>query len=71
MIIWQSILSLTPPCPGIKLAKSLILIDLFNPEAKNPPNGPIMLANNERINICACNLVTERGNHDHDKYYKY
>lgn len=28
----------------IKYHFTLILIDLFNPEAKNPPNGPIILA---------------------------
>jgi len=33
----------------MELAKSLILIALFKPDAKNPPNGPIILAKSERI----------------------
>lgn len=52
MIIWQSILSLTPPWPGIRLEKSFILIDLFKPEAKKPPNGPTVLAKSERTKTC-------------------
>ena len=35
----------------------MILIDLFNPDAKNPPKGPIILANNENTSIWACNFV--------------
>lgn len=38
---WQSKRSMIPPCPGIVLAKSLILKALLNPLAKKPPNGPI------------------------------
>jgi hypothetical protein len=34
-----------------KLKITLILIALFNPDAKNPPNGPIMLANKDNTRI--------------------
>lgn len=34
------------------LAKSLIFIDLFNPEAKKPPNGEITEANEAIIRAC-------------------
>lgn len=60
-MIWQSILSLTPPWPGIELAKSFIFIALFSPDAKNPPNGPIILANSDNIITCACNFVISNG----------
>ena len=43
--IWQSILSVIPPCPGIIFAKSFIFKARLNPEAKNPPKGEIKLAN--------------------------
>jgi hypothetical protein len=49
MSIWQSILSVMPPCPGMVSAKSLILRALLNPEAKKPPKGAMKLAN--RLNV--------------------
>lgn len=49
MRVWQSNLSRKPPWPGIVSAKSLIFRPLFNPEAKNPPNGAIRLAMKLRI----------------------
>jgi len=33
-----------PPWPGIISPKSLILNALLNPEAKNPPKGPMIEA---------------------------
>ena len=45
IIIWQSNLSVIPPCPGIEVPKSLILNALLNPEAKNPPKGAHTLEN--------------------------
>lgn len=39
VVTMQSNLSEKPPCPGMVSAKSLILNALFNPLAKNPPNG--------------------------------
>src|SRR5271154_1881154 len=39
MMNWQSIRSVIPPWPGMLLPKSLTLNVLFNPDAKNPPNG--------------------------------
>jgi hypothetical protein len=30
-------------------SNTLIFIDLFSPEPKKPPNGPIILANKEKI----------------------
>jgi len=36
---------------------TFILTDLFKPEAKNPPKGPIVLANKEKTIKWACNLV--------------
>lgn len=33
---------------------TLILMARLIPEAKNPPNGPIKLANNAMIIICPC-----------------
>ena len=43
--IWQSNLSVIPPCPGIDAPKSFILNALLNPDAKNPPKGAHMLEN--------------------------
>jgi hypothetical protein len=37
-----------PPCPGMISAKSLTLIALLNPEAKNPPKGATKLAKREK-----------------------
>ena len=39
----------------------MIFIALFKPDAKNPPKGPIILANKERTKIWACNLETVKG----------
>ena len=36
---------------------TFILTDLLRPEAKNPPKGPIVLANNEKSMKWACSLV--------------
>jgi hypothetical protein len=44
-----------------KLKITLILIALFNPDAKNPPNGPIILANKDNTRIWACNFETVNG----------
>jgi hypothetical protein len=44
VVIMQSNLSEKPPWPGIVSAKSLILNALFNPLARNPPNGATRLA---------------------------
>jgi len=46
--IEQSHRSVKPPWPGIQFAKSLIFRARFKPEAKNPPKGPIRLANSAR-----------------------
>lgn len=37
--------------------RTLILMALFMPEAKNPPKGAIILANREMNRECACSLV--------------
>ena len=37
--------SINPPCPGIKLSKSLILNARFVADAANPPKGATVLAN--------------------------
>ena len=34
---------------------------LFNPDAKNPPNGPIVLAKSDNIKTCACSLFIAKG----------
>ena len=37
-------LSMTPPCPGMRLPKFLLLQALLKPLHKNPATGPIVLA---------------------------
>ena len=39
MMNWQSSLSVNPPCPGMRLSKSLILYARFTAEAKKPLEG--------------------------------
>ena len=41
-IITESNLSKTPPCPGMRLPKSLILVNLFILEATRSPDWDIM-----------------------------
>ena len=40
-----------PPWPGMMSPKSLILNALLNPDAKKPPNGPMMEAKRERKKV--------------------
>lgn len=40
---------------------TLIFTDLLSPDAKKPPKGPIVLANNEKMVKWACNLVMLKG----------
>lgn len=58
-MIWQSILSVTPPCPGMVSPKSLILMARLNPDAKNPPKGAIKLTNRLMIMAWTWNSETQ------------
>lgn len=55
--MWQSSLSVSPPWPGIKFAKSLIFKPLLRPEAKKPPNGAMRHANRVMIHRCTLNSL--------------
>lgn len=57
MTSWQSKRSVKPPCPGKSDPKSLILNARFMPDATNPPNGAIRLANTPNDRECAMNPV--------------
>jgi hypothetical protein len=35
-------------------------MDLFNPEAKNPPNGPTILAKAESTKVCTWSLCISK-----------
>ncbi len=46
---WQSIRSVTPPCPGKMELKSLMLYARLIPLAKNPPKGAMREAKRAKI----------------------
>jgi hypothetical protein len=37
------------------------LIDLFSPEAKKPPKGPIVLAKRDNTKTCKCTAIKRIG----------
>ena len=43
------------------MEKSFIFIDLLRPEAKNPPNGPIVLAKSDSTNTCMWQMMKTIG----------
>ena len=49
-----TILSITPPCPGMMESKSLMPYARLIPDAKYPPNGATSEANIPSTNACIC-----------------
>mmetsp|Transcript_65346 Transcript_65346/g.160901 ORF Transcript_65346/g.160901 Transcript_65346/m.160901 type:complete len:205 (-) Transcript_65346:953-1567(-) len=49
MMIWQSMRSVMPPCPGMRSPKSLILKARLKPDAKKPPKGATSEAKTDRF----------------------
>mmetsp|Transcript_36055 Transcript_36055/g.64473 ORF Transcript_36055/g.64473 Transcript_36055/m.64473 type:complete len:238 (-) Transcript_36055:462-1175(-) len=53
MSIWQSILSVIPPCPGMESPKSFTLKARLKPLAKKPPKGPMREAKTASAQACS------------------
>eukprot|EP00345_Euplotes_harpa_P001511 CAMPEP_0168321102 /NCGR_PEP_ID=MMETSP0213-20121227/2065_1 /TAXON_ID=151035 /ORGANISM="Euplotes harpa, Strain FSP1.4" /LENGTH=87 /DNA_ID=CAMNT_0008322677 /DNA_START=1 /DNA_END=264 /DNA_ORIENTATION=+ len=58
--IWQSNLSVMPPCPGMESPKSLILNALLKPDAKNPPKGAQRLENRAITSEWICTGASQK-----------